>query len=40
LPDTGGMSPATLLVVGMVLLLTGSTGLSAVAVRRRSTISR
>jgi LPXTG-motif cell wall-anchored protein len=35
LPDTGGMSPATLLLVGMILLLMGSTGLSAV-VRRRS----
>ena len=34
LPDTGGMSPAILLVVGTVLLLMGSTGLSAV-VRRR-----
>jgi LPXTG-motif cell wall-anchored protein len=36
LPETGGMSPAALLVVGTALLLTGSTGLSAV-VRRRST---
>jgi LPXTG-motif cell wall-anchored protein len=36
LPETGGMSPASLLVVGGALLLTGSTGLSAV-VRRRST---
>ncbi len=37
LPETGGMSPAALLVVvGGVLLLTGSTGLSAV-VHRRST---
>ena len=35
LPETGGMSPAVLLVVGTVLLLMGSTGLSAV-VRRRS----
>jgi LPXTG-motif cell wall-anchored protein len=34
LPDTGGMSPAGLLVVGMVLLLMGSTGLSAVVCRR------
>ena len=36
LPETGGMSPAALLVVGTVLLLMGNTGLSAV-VRRRST---
>jgi LPXTG-motif cell wall-anchored protein len=36
LPETGGMSPAALLVVGTTFLLTGSTGLSAV-VRRRST---
>jgi LPXTG-motif cell wall-anchored protein len=36
LPETGGMSPMALLVVGTALLLTGSTGLSAV-VRRRST---
>jgi LPXTG-motif cell wall-anchored protein len=36
LPQTGGMSPASLLVAGMALLLTGSTTLSAV-VRRRST---
>ena len=36
LPETGGMSPAAVLVIGGVLLLTGSTGLSAV-VRRRST---
>jgi LPXTG-motif cell wall-anchored protein len=36
LPETGGMSPAALLVVGVALLLTGSTVLSAV-VRRRST---
>jgi LPXTG-motif cell wall-anchored protein len=36
LPETGGMSPAALLVVGTTLLLMGSTGLSAV-VRRRST---
>jgi LPXTG-motif cell wall-anchored protein len=35
LPETGGMSPAVLFVVGMALLLMGSTGLSAV-VRRRS----
>jgi LPXTG-motif cell wall-anchored protein len=35
LPETGGMSPTALLVVGTVLLLMGSTGLSAV-VRRRS----
>ncbi len=36
LPETGGMSPMALLAVGTALLLTGSTGLSAV-VRRRST---
>jgi hypothetical protein len=35
LPETGGMSPAALLIVGTVLLLTGSSGLSAV-VRLRS----
>jgi LPXTG-motif cell wall-anchored protein len=35
LPETGGMSPATLLVAGVALLLMGSTGLS-VVVRRRS----
>ena len=35
LPETGGMSPAALLVVGTTLLLTGSTGLM-VVVRRRS----
>ena len=35
LPETGGMSPAALLIVGTALLLTGSTGLSAV-VRRHS----
>src|SRR3712207_1608936 len=35
LPETGGMPPASLLVVGTTLLLTGSTALSAV-VRRRS----
>ena len=35
LPETGGMSPTALLAVGTVLLLMGSTGLSA-AVRRRS----
>ncbi len=35
LPETGGMSPAALLAVGTLLLLTGSAGLSAV-VRRRS----
>jgi LPXTG-motif cell wall-anchored protein len=35
LPETGGMSPAVLLVVGMVLLLMGTTGLSALA-RRHS----
>ncbi len=35
LPETGGMSPAALLVVGMILLLAGSSGLSAV-VRLRS----
>jgi CRP/FNR family cyclic AMP-dependent transcriptional regulator len=34
LPETGGMSPAALLVVGTVLLLTGSIGLSAVVSRR------
>ena len=34
LPETGGMSPTTVLVVGMVLLLMGSTGLSAVVCRR------
>jgi LPXTG-motif cell wall-anchored protein len=38
LPETGGMSPTALLVVGTVLLLMGSTGLSAVA--RRSSASR
>jgi LPXTG-motif cell wall-anchored protein len=38
LPETGGMSPAALLVVGGVLLLTGSTGLSAVV--RRSSASK
>jgi hypothetical protein len=40
LPETGGMSPAALLVVGTVLLLMGTSGLSAVVVvvvvRRRS----
>jgi LPXTG-motif cell wall-anchored protein len=36
LPETGGMSPAALLVVGMVLMLMGSTALS-VVVRRSST---
>jgi hypothetical protein len=35
LPETGGMSPAALLVVGTILLLMGSSGLSAV-VRLRS----
>lgn len=35
LPETGGMSPAVLLLVGTILLLTGSAGLSA-AVRRPS----
>jgi LPXTG-motif cell wall-anchored protein len=34
LPETGGMSPTALLVVGTVLLLMGSTGLSAVVCRR------
>jgi LPXTG-motif cell wall-anchored protein len=34
LPETGGMSPTTLLVVGTVLLLMGSTGLSASVCRR------
>jgi LPXTG-motif cell wall-anchored protein len=34
LPETGGMSPMALLVVGTVLLLMGSTGLSAVVCRR------
>jgi hypothetical protein len=34
LPETGGMSPAALLVVGTILLLMGSTGLSAVVCRR------
>ena len=34
LPETGGMSPTGLLVIGMVLLLMGSTGLSAVVCRR------
>lgn len=38
LPDTGGMSPAILLVVGTVLLLTGTTGLSALT--RRHNASR
>jgi LPXTG-motif cell wall-anchored protein len=38
LPETGGMSPTALLVVGTVLLLMGSTGLSVVA--RRSSASR
>ena len=33
LPETGGMSPTALLVVGTVLLLMGSTGLSAVVCR-------
>ncbi len=37
LPETGGLSPTALLVVGTVLLLMGSTGLSAVA--RRSSAS-
>ncbi len=37
LPETGGMSPTALLFVGAVLLLTGSTWLSAVA--RRSSAS-
>ncbi len=35
LPETGGMSPAALLVVGTLLLLTGSSGLSALVRRRR-----
>jgi LPXTG-motif cell wall-anchored protein len=34
LPETGGMSPTAVLVVGTVLLLMGSTGLSAVVCRR------
>ena len=34
LPDTGGMSPAVLLVVGTVLLLIGGAGLSAAVSRR------
>ena len=34
LPETGGLSPTAVLVVGMVLLLMGSTGLSAVVCRR------
>ena len=38
LPETGGMSPTALLVVGTLLLLMGSTGLSVVA--RRSSASR
>ena len=37
LPETGGMSPTGLLVVGMILLLMGSTGLSAVVCRRSAT---
>jgi len=38
LPETGGISPAALLVVGTALLLMGTTGLSAVV--RRSSASR
>jgi LPXTG-motif cell wall-anchored protein len=38
LPETGGMSPAALLVVGTALLLMGPTGLSVVV--RRSSVSR
>src|SRR5215210_5764079 len=34
LPETGGMSPMAVLFVGTVLLLMGSTGLSAVVCRR------
>jgi type IV secretory pathway TrbL component len=34
LPETGGMSPTAVLLVGTVLLLMGSTGLSAVVCRR------
>ena len=34
LPETGGMSPTALLAVGTVLLLMGSTGLSAAVCRR------
>ena len=34
LPETGGMSPMAVLVVGTVLLLMGSTGLSTVVCRR------
>ena len=34
LPETGGMSPTALLVVGTVLLLMGSTGLCAAVCRR------
>ncbi len=37
LPETGGMSPTGLLVIGAVLLLMGSTGLSAVVCRRSAT---
>jgi hypothetical protein len=36
LPETGGMSPTALLVVGTVLLLMGSTGLSAAVCRGRA----
>jgi LPXTG-motif cell wall-anchored protein len=34
LPETGGMSPTALILVGTILLLMGSTGLSAVVCRR------
>ena len=37
LPETGGMSPTGLLVVGVIMLLMGSTGLSAVGCRRSAT---
>jgi hypothetical protein len=41
LPETGGMSPAALLIVGTILLLMGSSGLSAVVrLRSASTESR
>jgi LPXTG-motif cell wall-anchored protein len=36
LPETGGVSPTALLVVGIVLLLMGSTGLSASVCRGRA----
>jgi len=36
LPETGGMSPVALLIVGAALLLTGSIGLSAVGRRRNA----